>query len=100
MGPITLPKVAGNHCLAGSAKPMVGPTGPTFGRWVPTVSVVMAHRIFTENFILVCSKNFIQRISSELKKKPKCNFEIQTCDDAKIQIVESKYVDTYQFACW
>ncbi len=45
---VTPPKVAGNRCLAGlaepggSAEPLVGLTGPTFGRWVPTVSAVMA----------------------------------------------------------
>ncbi len=72
---ITLPKVAGNRCLAGSTEPvgstelLVGPTGPTFGHWVLTVSVVVAQWIFVENFILVCSKKFIWRISSKFKKK-------------------------------
>ncbi len=45
---VTLPKMASNRCLAGSAEPvglaepLVGPTDPTFGRWNPTVSVVVA----------------------------------------------------------
>ena len=33
---------AADRCLAGSAEPLVGPTGPTFGRWVSTVSAVVA----------------------------------------------------------
>ncbi len=90
---------AADRYLAGSAEPLVGPTGPTFGRWIPTVSVVVAQSIFVENFIFVCFEKFIRRISSKFKN-PKCKYEIQICDDAKIQIVESKYADTYQFTCW
>jgi hypothetical protein len=44
-------------------------------------------------------KNSFERISSKFKIV-NASFEIQTCVDAKIQIVENKYANTYQFACW
>jgi hypothetical protein len=39
---VAQPKMVGNRCLAGSVEPLVGPTGTTFGRWIPTVSAVVA----------------------------------------------------------
>lgn len=85
---------------ADSAEPLVGPTGPTFGRWTPTATRVGATLINAAKFISLCSENSLSKFVSNFKFLMQCFQEIQICYECKNQIDENKHEIHTNFTYW